>query len=92
MSSGRGSTTIVEVLRRYPGGEAAADVLLNWAWRIARAFHEPLTMAAGGMLRSARARRVSGARRTGRPCAELVARGDEARLSVSETTFFAVVT
>jgi hypothetical protein len=44
----RGSTTIVEVLRRYPGGEAAKLMsALNWACaHCAGAFHEPLTMAA----------------------------------------------
>jgi hypothetical protein len=44
----RGSTTIVEVLRRYPGGEAAKLMSsLNWACaHCGGAFHEPLTMAA----------------------------------------------
>jgi hypothetical protein len=44
----RGSTTIVELLRRFPDGRAArlmAD--LNWACaHCGGAFHEPLTMAA----------------------------------------------
>jgi hypothetical protein len=44
----RGSTTIVELLRRYPDGEAARLMsALNWACaHCAGAFHEPLTMAA----------------------------------------------
>jgi hypothetical protein len=44
----RGSTTIVELLRRYPGGEAAG-LMSRLAWPCAHcggAFHEPLTMAA----------------------------------------------
>ena len=44
----RGSTTIVELLRRYPGGEAAR-LMGRLAWPCAHcggAFHEPLTMAA----------------------------------------------
>jgi len=44
----RGSTTIVELLRRYPGGEAAR-LMSRLAWPCAHcggAFHEPLTMAA----------------------------------------------
>ena len=44
----KGSTTIVELLKRYPDGRAArlmAD--LNWACaHCGGAFHEPLTMAA----------------------------------------------
>ena len=44
----RGSTTIVELLKRFPDGRAAklmAD--LNWACaHCGGAFHEPLTMAA----------------------------------------------
>ena len=44
----RGSTTIVELLRRFPDGRAVrlmAD--LNWACaHCGGAFHEPLTMAA----------------------------------------------
>jgi hypothetical protein len=44
----RGSTTIVELLRRYPAGEAAQLMSqLSWACaHCAGAFHEPLTMAA----------------------------------------------
>jgi len=44
----RGSTTIVELLRRYPGGEAARLMsALSWACaQCGGAFHEPLTMAA----------------------------------------------
>jgi hypothetical protein len=44
----RGSTTIVEILRRYPNGEAAA-LMSRLSWPCAHcggAFHEPLTMAA----------------------------------------------
>jgi hypothetical protein len=44
----RGSTTIVELLRLYPGGEAAR-LMSRLAWPCAHcggAFHEPLTMAA----------------------------------------------
>lgn len=44
----RGSTTIVELLRRYPGGEAAA-LMRRLHWPCAHcggAFHEPLTLAA----------------------------------------------
>ena len=44
----RGSTTIVEILRLYPGGEAAA-LMSKLSWPCAHcggAFHEPLTMAA----------------------------------------------
>jgi hypothetical protein len=44
----KGSTTIIELLKRYPDGRAArlmAD--LNWACaQCGGAFHEPLTMAA----------------------------------------------
>ena len=44
----KGSTTIVELLRRYPGGEAARLMSrLHWACaHCGGAFHEPLTMAA----------------------------------------------
>jgi hypothetical protein len=44
----RGSTTIIELLRRYPGGEAARLIAdLSWACaHCGGAFHEPLTMAA----------------------------------------------
>jgi len=44
----RGSTTIVELLRLFPGGEAA-KLMSRLAWPCAHcggAFHEPLTMAA----------------------------------------------
>ena len=44
----RGSTTIVEILKRYPNGEAAR-LMARLAWPCAHcggAFHEPLTMAA----------------------------------------------
>jgi len=43
-----GSTTIVELLRLFPGGEAAA-LMSRLFWPCAHcggAFHEPLTMAA----------------------------------------------
>jgi hypothetical protein len=44
----RGSTTIIELLRRYPDGEAARLIAeLSWACaHCGGAFHEPLTMAA----------------------------------------------
>jgi hypothetical protein len=44
----RGSTTIVELLRRYPDGEAARLIAaLSWACaHCGGAFHEPLTLAA----------------------------------------------
>ena len=44
----RGSTTIVELLRMFPGGEAAA-LMARLSFACAHcggAFHEPLTMAA----------------------------------------------
>ena len=44
----KGSTTIVEVLRLFPGGEAA-KLMSRLAWPCAHcggAFHEPLTLAA----------------------------------------------
>ena len=44
----RGSTTIVELLRLFPGGEAGR-LMSRLAWPCAHcggAFHEPLTMAA----------------------------------------------
>jgi hypothetical protein len=44
----RGSTTIVEVLRLFPGGEAGR-LMSRLAWPCAHcggAFHEPLTLAA----------------------------------------------
>jgi hypothetical protein len=53
----RGSTTIVELLRRYPGGEAARLMAaLSWACpHCGGAFHEPLTMAAKRHARDPRA-------------------------------------
>jgi hypothetical protein len=44
----KGSTTIVELLRMYPGGEAAAlmSALTLPCAHCGGAFHEPLTMAA----------------------------------------------
>jgi hypothetical protein len=53
----RGSTTIVELLRRYPGGEAAR-LMARLAFPCAHcggAFHEPLTMAAKRHARDPRA-------------------------------------
>jgi hypothetical protein len=53
----RGSTTIVELLRRYPGGEAAR-LMSELSWACAHcggAFHEPLTMAAKRHRRDPRA-------------------------------------
>ena len=53
----RGSTTIVELLRRYPGGEAAR-LMSKLHWPCAHcggAFHEPLTMAAKRHARDPRA-------------------------------------
>ena len=43
-----GSTTVVELLERFPGGEAA-DLMARLAWPCAHcsgALHEPLSMAA----------------------------------------------
>jgi len=53
----RGSTTIVELLRRYPDGRAARLMAeLSWACaHCAGAFHEPLTMAAKRHARDPRA-------------------------------------
>lgn len=44
----RGSTTIIELLKRFPDGRAARLMSdLNWACaHCGGAFHEPLTMAA----------------------------------------------
>ena len=44
----KGSTTIVELLKRYPDGRAARLMAeLNWACaHCGGAFHEPLTLAA----------------------------------------------
>ena len=53
----RGSTTIVELLRRYPNGEAAR-LMSRLHWPCAHcggAFHEPLTMAAKRHANSPRA-------------------------------------
>jgi hypothetical protein len=53
----KGSTTVVELLRRYPGGEAAA-LFAKLAMPCAHcggAFHEPLTLAAKRHKRDPRA-------------------------------------
>lgn len=53
----RGSTTIVELLRLFPGGEAA-QLMSQLAWPCAHcggAFHEPLTLAAKRHARDPRA-------------------------------------
>ena len=53
----RGSTTIVELLRRYPDGEAAA-LMARLSFPCAHcggAFHEPLTLAAKRHRRDPRA-------------------------------------
>ena len=53
----RGSTTIVELLHRYPGGEAAA-LMAQLSFACAHcggAFHEPLTLAAKRHRRDPRA-------------------------------------
>jgi hypothetical protein len=53
----KGSTTIVELLRMFPGGEAA-DLLARLSMACAHcggAFHEPLTMAAKRHRRDPRA-------------------------------------
>jgi hypothetical protein len=53
----RGSTTIVELLRRYPDGEAAA-LMARLSFACAHcggAFHEPLTLAAKRHRRDPRA-------------------------------------
>lgn len=77
----RGSMTIVELLRRYPNGEAAR-LMSRLAWPCAHcggAFHEPLTLAAKRHKNSPRA--VLAAFRTldepGGPSDELVARAAE---------------
>ena len=52
-----GSTTIVELLRLFPGGEAA-KLMSRLSWPCAHcggAFHEPLTMAAKRHARDPRA-------------------------------------
>src|SRR5580765_3222356 len=53
----RGSTTIVELLRMFPGGEAAAlmSALTLPCAHCGGAFHEPLTMAAKRHRRDPRA-------------------------------------
>src|SRR5947207_739798 len=53
----KGSTTIVELLKRYPDGRAARLMAeLNWACaHCGGAFHEPLTMAAKRHARDPRA-------------------------------------
>ena len=53
----KGSTTIVELLKRYPDGRAARLMAeLNWACaHCGGAFHEPLTMAAKRHRRDPRA-------------------------------------
>jgi hypothetical protein len=53
----KGSTTIVELLRLYPGGEAAS-LMASLSFACAHcggAFHEPLTMAAKRHRRDPRA-------------------------------------
>jgi hypothetical protein len=53
----RGSTTIVELLRRFPDGRAAR-LMAELSWPCAHcggAFHEPLTMAAKRHARDPRA-------------------------------------
>ena len=53
----RGSTTIVEILRSFPDGEAA-ELMRKLYWPCAHcggAFHEPLTMAAKRHRRDPRA-------------------------------------
>ena len=53
----RGSTTIVELLKRFPDGRAAR-LMADLSWACAHcggAFHEPLTMAAKRHARSPRA-------------------------------------
>jgi hypothetical protein len=53
----KGSTTIVELLKRFPDGRAARLMSdLNWACaHCGGAFHEPLTMAAKRHARDPRA-------------------------------------
>src|SRR5207249_12283756 len=53
----KGSTTIIELLKRYPDGRAARLMAeLNWACaHCGGAFHEPLTMAAKRHARDPRA-------------------------------------
>ena len=68
----KGSTTIVELLKRFPDGRAAR-LMSDLNWPCARAAHEPLTMAAKRHARDPRAvleafRALEG----GRPDAEQV--------------------
>jgi len=76
----RGSTTIVEVLRMYPGGEAArlmAQLSLPCA-HCGGAFNEPLTLAAKRHRRDARAvLEAFRALADGGPSAEQIARAAE---------------
>jgi hypothetical protein len=78
----RGSTTIVEILRQYPNGEAAR-LMARLSWPCAHcggAFHEPLTMAATRHRNSPRA--VLDAFRAladGGPSEEQIARAAEKR-------------
>jgi hypothetical protein len=76
----RGSTTIVEILRMYPGGEAAA-LMARLHWPCAHcggAFNEPLTMAAKRHKNSPRAALDAfRALAAGGPSAEQVARAAE---------------
>ena len=53
----KGSTTIIELLKRFPDGRAARLMSdLNWACaHCGGAFHEPLTMAAKRHARDPRA-------------------------------------
>ncbi len=76
-----GSTTIVELLRRYPNGEAAR-LMSRLAWPCAHcggAFHEPLTMAAKRHRNSPRAvlEAFRALETPGGPGADLVARAAE---------------
>ena len=76
----RGSTTIVEILRMYPGGEAAA-LMARLHWPCAHcggAFNEPLTMAAKRHRNSPRAAlEAFRALATGGPSDEQVERAAE---------------
>ena len=77
----RGSTTIVELLRRYPNGDAAR-LMARLAWPCAHcggAFHEPLTMAATRHKNSPRAvlEVFRALERDGGPSDEQVARAAE---------------
>ena len=73
----RGSTTIVELLRMFPNGEAARLMSeLHWACaHCGGAFHEPLTLAAKRHRRDPRAvLEVFRALEAGEPAEELVER------------------